>query len=105
MPDLFAHQSRKIFRACSAVTSNINAIPIVPSTSAAASTSRTDAAALKAEKGLFMKSLEQIPGLGKDETSSVRKPEKLIVPGLQTKTSCLQTKSVCKSEMLDKLGL
>ena len=76
------------------------------STSAAASTSRTDAAALKAQqKELLMKSLEQIPGLGKDETSSVRKPEKLIVSGLQTKTSCLQTKSVCTSEMLDKFGL
>ena len=75
------------------------------STSAAASTSRTDAAALKAQKKLFMKSLEQIPGLGKDETSSVRKPEKLIVSGLQTKTSCLQTKSVCKTETLDKFGL
>ena len=75
------------------------------STSAAASTSRTDAAALKAQKGLFMKSLEQIPGLGKNETSHVRKPEKLIVSGLKTKTSCLQTKSVCESETLDKFGL
>ena len=75
------------------------------STSAAASTSRTDAAALKAQKALLMKSLEQVPGLGKDEASSVRKPEKLVVPGLHTKTSCLQTKSVCKSEMLDKFGL
>ena len=64
------------------------------STSAAASTSRTDAAALKAEKELLMKSLEQIPGLGKDETSYVHKPEKLIVSGLQSMTSCLQTKSV-----------
>ena len=61
------------------------------STSSAASTSRTDAAALKAQKELLMKSLEQVPGLGKDKTSSVRKPEKLIVSGLQTKTSCLQT--------------
>ena len=52
-----------------------------------------------------MKSLEQTPGLGRDETSSVRKPEKLIVSGLQTKTSCLQTKSVFKSETLDKFGL
>ena len=77
----------------------------MPSTSAAASTSRTDAAALKAQKKLFMKSLEQIPGLGKDETSSVRKPEKLIVSGLQTKVSRFQTKSICKSGTLDKFGL
>ena len=38
------------------------------SPSAAASTSQTDAAALKEQKELFMKSLEQIPGLGKDRS-------------------------------------
>ena len=73
----------------------------MPSSSAAASTSRTDATALKAQKRLLLKSLEQVPGLGKDQTSSGRKPEKLIVPGLKTKISCLQTKSVCESETLD----
>ena len=75
------------------------------STSAAASTSRTDVAALKAQKGLFMKSLEQVPALGNYLTRSVRKPEKLIVSVLKTKTSCLQTKSVCQSEAPDKFGL
>ena len=77
------------------------------STSSAASTSRTDAAALKAQKELYMKSLEQNSGFGKDETSSVRKPEKLILSGLHTgtKTSCLQTTSVCTSETLEKFGL
>ena len=54
-----------------------------------------------------MKSLEQNSGFGKDETSSVRKPEKLILSGLHTgtKTSCLQTTSVCTSETLEKFGL
>ena len=42
------------------------------------------------------------PGL---QTSSVRKPEMLVVPGLQTKTPCLQTNPVCTLEMLDKFGL
>ena len=42
------------------------------------------------------------PGL---QTSFVRKLEKLIMPGLQTKTSCLQTSSVCTLETLDKFGL
>ena len=36
--------------------------------SRAASTSRTDAAALGAQKGISMKSLEQTPGLGKDRS-------------------------------------
>ena len=75
------------------------------STSAAASTSRTDAAALKAQKELLMRSFEQILGLGKDEDSSVRKPKQLVVSALQTKTPCLQTKSVYKSETIDKFGL
>ena len=34
----------------------------------AASTSRMDAAALRAQKGIFMKSLEQSPGLGQDRS-------------------------------------
>ena len=55
------------------------------------------------ERGLVRKRYSDgRPGL---QTSSVRKPDKLIVSGLQTKPSCLHTNSVCTLETLDKFGL